>query len=48
MNRMRHTIYFYAEFNRFEFIVFLRLDRLQYHGERALPDYLLIAGGRIV
>ena len=41
------SLNFSADFNCFEFRVFLLLDRLQYQ-EYSLPNYLPIAGERIV
>ena len=42
--RIWHKVNFYAEFNRFEFRVFLLLEA----EEPSLPYYLPIAGGRII
>ena len=42
------SIFFKAEFNRFEIRVFLLLDSLPHQGSHSLPYYLPIAGGRII
>ena len=47
--RIWHKVNFKAEFNRFDFRVFLLLDWLPSQGWRtSLPYYLPIAGGRII
>ena len=43
---MLHNVNFKAEFNRFEFRVFLLQDQLPKQGKRALT-VILVAGGRI-
>ena len=48
-DRIWHKVNFLAEFNRFEFRVFLLLDELPHEGWRnSLPYYSPIAGGKII